>query len=174
MLVLALVIRRSFCGQICPLGALQGLFGSLGGKLFRKRPEIPRGDRSRRTLPQVRRTGVLRCVDLAGRVAGHEAVRSVGRLRAHHLCRVDCRVRHRGAILAVSLAGSLVYERFFCKYLCPTGALLGLLSKVSLRHQTRCGRVHRLRQCDKACPMNIEVSTADTVTDPSASRATNA
>ena len=42
MVGMALVMRRSFCGQICPLGALQGLFGSLGGKLFRKRPEVPK------------------------------------------------------------------------------------------------------------------------------------
>ena len=28
-------------------------------------------------------------------------------------------------ILVVSLAGSLVYERFFCKYLCPAGPCSG-------------------------------------------------
>ena len=68
-------------------------------------------------------------------------------------------------ILLVSLAGSLVYERFFCKYLCPAGALLGLLSRVSFLNIRRdattcidCGR------CDKACMMNIEVATADVVT----------
>jgi Fe-S-cluster-containing hydrogenase component 2 len=69
------------------------------------------------------------------------------------------------AVLGVSLAGSLVYERFFCKYLCPTGALLGLFSKVSLLGIERddnvcidCGK------CDKACPMSVGVSTLDTVT----------
>ena len=51
MLGMALVMRRSFCGQICPLGALQGLFGSIGGRLFRKRPEIPKAiDRPARFL----------------------------------------------------------------------------------------------------------------------------
>ena len=66
------------------------------------------------------------------------------------------------AVLIVSLAGSLVYERFFCKYLCPAGALLGLLSRVSFLNIRRdadacidCGR------CDKACMMNVEVATAD-------------
>ncbi len=68
-------------------------------------------------------------------------------------------------VLVVSLAGSLVYERFFCKYLCPAGALLGLLSRVSFLNIRRdaaacidCGR------CDKACMMNVEVATADVVT----------
>ncbi|MDZ4064712.1 MAG: 4Fe-4S dicluster domain-containing protein, partial [Coriobacteriia bacterium] len=70
------------------------------------------------------------------------------------------------AVLGVSLAGSLVYERFFCKYLCPTGALLGVLAKLSAFGIKRdadacidCGI------CDKACPMNIAVSSADVVTD---------
>ena len=69
------------------------------------------------------------------------------------------------AILVVSLAGSLFYERFFCKYLCPAGALLGLLSRVSFLNIRRdattcidCGR------CDKACMMNVQVATADVVT----------
>ena len=68
------------------------------------------------------------------------------------------------AVLVVSLVGSLVYDRFFCKYLCPTGALLGLLSRVSFLNIRRdadacidCGR------CDKACMMNVEVATADVV-----------
>ena len=60
--------------------------------------------------------------------------------------------------------GSFVYDRFFCKYLCPAGALLGLLSRVSFLNIRRdadacidCGR------CDKACMMNVEVATADVV-----------
>jgi Fe-S-cluster-containing hydrogenase component 2 len=68
-------------------------------------------------------------------------------------------------ILVVSLAGSLVYDRFFCKYLCPAGALLGLFAKASIFHIRRdasacidCGG------CDKACMMNVEVATADVVT----------
>jgi polyferredoxin len=51
MLVMAFVYRRSFCGTICPLGALQGLIGALGGKLFRRRFAVPRSvDRAARYL----------------------------------------------------------------------------------------------------------------------------
>jgi len=67
-------------------------------------------------------------------------------------------------VLVVSLAGSLAYERFFCKYLCPAGALLALLSRFSVLGIHRnpnacidCGR------CDKACMMNIDVAVADVV-----------
>ena len=34
--VLAVVLRRAFCGTICPLGTLQELFGVLGKKIFKK------------------------------------------------------------------------------------------------------------------------------------------
>ena len=79
------------------------------------------------------------------------------------------------AILGISLAGSLVYERFFCKYLCPMGAFLGIFSKVSFSGIRRdADACINCSVCDKACPMNLDVSTADTVTRPSASRATSA
>lgn len=38
---MALLFRRSFCGQICPLGFLQELFGGLGRKIFRRTFEMP-------------------------------------------------------------------------------------------------------------------------------------
>ena len=41
MLVMALIYRRSFCGTICPLGTLQGIFGAAGRKLLRRRFAVP-------------------------------------------------------------------------------------------------------------------------------------
>ena len=39
--LLSVAMRRSFCGQICALGALQEFFGKIGAKLFKKRPVVP-------------------------------------------------------------------------------------------------------------------------------------
>jgi ferredoxin len=70
------------------------------------------------------------------------------------------------AVLGVSLAGSIVYERFFCKYLCPMGAVLGVMAPVSLfkvrRNAETCIDCNA---CDKACPVNVTVSTVETVAD---------
>lgn len=166
MVVLALVFRRSFCGQICPLGALQGVFGSLGGKLFRNRPQIPRSvDRVARFL----KYAILVFFTVWTWQAATLVMRPYDPWAAFaHITSAELLTEFGigVAILGLSLAGSIVYERFFCKYLCPTGALLGLFSKLSAFGITRdadacidCGK------CDKACPMNIEVSSADTVTD---------
>ena len=40
--VLSIAMRRSFCGQICALGALQEFFGKIGQKLFHKRLTVPK------------------------------------------------------------------------------------------------------------------------------------
>ena len=165
MLGMALVMRRSFCGQICPLGALQGIFGSIGGKLFRRRPEIPKAvDRPARFL----KYGVLAFFAVWTWQAASLVMRPYDPWVAWaHITSAELFAEFGigVAILGVSLAGSLVYERFFCKYLCPTGAVLGLVSKVSLfgikRDEDAC---IDCSACDKACPMNIEVSTAQTVT----------
>ncbi len=165
MLAMAVVYRRSFCGMLCPLGALQGLFGAAGRRLMRRRLTIPRAiDRVARYL----KYGVLVFFALWTWQAAELVLRPYDPWVAWaHLTSADLLASYGIglAILVVALAGSLLYDRFFCKYLCPAGALLGLLSKVSFLNIRRdadacieCGR------CDKACMMNIPVATADVVT----------
>ena len=166
MLAMAVAFRRSFCGMLCPLGTLQGIFGAAGRRLFgAHRLTIPPVvDRVARFL----KYGVFAFFLLWTWQAAELVMRPYDPWVAWaHLTASDLLTTYLIGfiILVVSLAGSLVYERFFCKYLCPVGALLGLLSRVSFLNIKRdaatcidCGR------CDKACMMNIEVATADVVT----------
>lgn len=166
IVVLAFVSRRSFCGQLCPLGALQGAFGALGARLLgkRRRLEVPHAiDRVARCLKYV----VLVFFALWTWQAAELVMRPYDPWAAFaHLTSAELLADFGAGVIAlgVSLAGSLVYERFFCKYLCPTGALLGLLSKASYfgvrRHESAC---IDCRACDRACPMNITVSIRDRV-----------
>lgn len=62
------------------------------------------------------------------------------------------------AVAILILLGAVFISRPFCKYLCPLGAIYGLLNKVSfLRLRvdeescTQCGR------CAKKCPMDLDV-----------------
>ena len=71
-----------------------------------------------------------------------------------------------GAItLVIILLGSMLYDRFFCKYLCPMGAVYGIISKLSpskiVRDKDICINCNL---CTKNCPMNIDVAKADKVT----------
>jgi len=40
-LVVAILFRRSFCGLICPFGAIQEFFAKLGQKIFKRKMVIP-------------------------------------------------------------------------------------------------------------------------------------
>jgi len=50
------------------------------------------------------------------------------------------------------LAASVVYFRPFCRYLCPLGGGLGLLSKVQLFRIPRYDRCGSCKICEEACP----------------------
>jgi NAD-dependent dihydropyrimidine dehydrogenase PreA subunit len=71
------------------------------------------------------------------------------------------------AVIAVLAVLSVIYKNFWCRYLCPYGALLGLLSmlspfKVSRNAEccTRCGA------CSRACPAQIDVQNKLRVHSP--------
>lgn len=166
-LAVSLVWRRSFCGQLCPLGALQEAFGSLGKRIFGRahRFTVPRWlDRPARLL----KYAVLAVFLVWTWNVGELVMRPYDPwVTWAHLTSAEL-LTDFGiglAVLVVALLGSIFYERFFCKYLCPTGAFLGIFSKVSFL------RIHRDPEacidcgiCDRACPVNIAVATADDVT----------
>jgi len=61
-------------------------------------------------------------------------------------------------LLVCILIGAYKIPRFWCRYLCPLGAFMGILAKFSFvgirRDLTRCDRS---LECVKACPMQINI-----------------
>ena len=58
------------------------------------------------------------------------------------------------ALLFVLVVGlNAIAERFWCRYLCPLGGLLALLSKVALIERVVGPACNRCGHCDDACPM---------------------
>jgi NAD-dependent dihydropyrimidine dehydrogenase PreA subunit len=162
---LALVYRRSFCGQLCPLGALQGLFGALGARIFRSRPLVPAAvDRWARYV----KYGLLAFFVLWTWRAADLVMRPYDPWAAYAHLTSDELFLEFGigfGILLLALVGSFAYDRAFCKYLCPMGASLGLLSKISaFRIQRDADTCIDCGACDRTCPMNITVSKETAVT----------
>jgi polyferredoxin len=159
-LVIAILFRRSFCGLICPLGAIQEFFAKVGQKIFRKKFII--SSKVDKPLRYLKYIILFVTVYYAWKTAGlwmapydpwsayahmSEGLESVWEESAVGLI-----------ILIVTIVGSLLYDRFFCKYLCPMGALYGIIGKISYFRVARnenicidCG------ECSKVCPMNIDV-----------------
>lgn len=70
-----------------------------------------------------------------------------------------------GLLLLLIMIGSLLIERFFCRYLCPLGAVFAIVSKVRFFHvdkkRDKCGSC---RMCTKSCSMGIPLYKYDKVT----------
>lgn len=160
--LLALTMRRSFCGQICAFGALQEFFGKIGTKLFRKRPVVPQKlDKVLRYLKFVVLGVTVAMAWITGElwITPYDPFNALGHLADFNALITSYLVGF--LVLVITLLGSLVYDRFFCKYLCPAGALYGLIGKASpyavrINEDAciRCGK------CSRACPMNIDVMNA--------------
>jgi polyferredoxin len=166
-LLIAIIFRRVFCGLICPLGTLQELFGRIGMKIFRKKLIIPMPiDRLLRYLKYLG----LGLIVFFSAYTGSLVQRSYDPWVAyHHLSSSDLFSEFSIGflILLLSLAGSLLYDRFFCKYLCPMGAFLALINKLGFFRIERNERTCiKCQACDRICPVNIEVSKEKIVHSP--------
>ena len=160
-IIIALIFRRSFCGLICPFGALQEFFGLIGKKVFRKRFTVPSNvDKPLRYLKYII---LILTLFFAWKTAGlwvnpYDPWAAYGHMSAGMESLIE-EYSIALIILIVTIVGSLLYDRFFCKYLCPMGAFYGIISKLSPSKITRnentcinCGL------CNKNCPVNIKVS----------------
>ena len=64
------------------------------------------------------------------------------------------------ATLAGTLVGMLLIARFWCRYLCPMGALLSLFNRVSFLHlRLSPDRCTGCQQCAPVCPMGLDPHT---------------
>jgi len=166
-LLVAILFRRVFCGLICPFGTLQELFGRIGKKIFRKKILMPEQiDRFLRYWKYLS----LGLIVFFSAYTGTLVQRPYDPWVAyHHLSSSDLFSEFSIGffILLFSLVGSLLYDRFFCKYLCPMGAFLALINKLSFfrieRNESTC---IKCRACDRICPVNIEVSKEKIVHSP--------
>jgi polyferredoxin len=163
-LIVAVLFRRSFCGNLCPLGAIQEFFGRAGKKLFKKHFIVPALiDKPARFL----KYGVLAVFVILSAIIGELAIRPYDPWATyHHLFSSDLSSEFPigFAVLMISIVGSFFYDRFFCKYLCPMGAFLGLINRLGLfrikRNNETCIHCYA---CDRVCPVNIKVEQTDTV-----------
>jgi polyferredoxin len=187
---LTLLLGRVFCGWVCPLGTLNQLMGWLGKRL------IPKRERLALNRPH-RLQGLkhyLLFFFLSGAALG--LVSEVSTLQIGLLDPIALLTRGVGLVflpladalpglifsaprstlgafavggflLAVLLA-NLWIPRFYCRFLCPLGALLGLLGRHALWRPGRrieactdCGLCER--DCEGACAPSATIQRADCV-----------
>ena len=162
---LTVALGPVFCGWICPFGTVQEFFAKIGKRLFKKRFNkfIPyKFDKWLRYLRYIVLAWVIYMTAVTGKIifADYDPYYALFNFWTGEVAISGL------VILGLSLLLSLFVERPFCKYACPYGAVLGVsnLFRIFSIKRTESSCIN-CGACDKACPMNIEVSTAGTVRD---------
>jgi ferredoxin len=171
-LCLTFFLGRFFCGWICPLGTLQQAMGYLGKRALRL------GERMRLNQPhsgQGVKYWILLFITTAAAIGSNltgwfDPLALVQRAvnlvlfpladRPFHLLWGEIRsipgAAPMGFLLLIILLFSLRTPRFYCRYICPSGALMALCSRWAvfrIGHSeqlcTACGRCQA--DCEGAC-----------------------
>ena len=171
ILAMGLFARKSFCSFICPVGTLSEPAWRLGQKLFGRNFRIWRW---LDLLLQAAKYGLLLFfVKLV--LVDMPTAALKGFLNSPYWAIADVRMlafftdMSTTAFLIIStlVLLSIPFKNFWCRYLCPYGALLGLLAFASpfkiFRRETNCTGCGA---CSRACPALIDVQHKHRVYSP--------
>jgi polyferredoxin len=166
-LLISILFRKAFCSWLCPIGTLSEALWKLGRKLLKRNWAFPRIV----DLP-LRGLKYLLLALFLYAVAGMTAASIEAFLSGPYGLVADVKMLHfflhlsqtvAITLLALSVL-SILFQNFWCRYLCPYGALMGLaaiFSPAKIRRDSNacidCGK------CVKACPALLKVDELDQI-----------
>ncbi len=158
---MAFLFRKAFCSWLCPVGTFSEYLWKLGRKIFGRNFRLPGWvDITLRGLKYV----LLGFFVWA--VSSMSANAIAGFMRSPYGMVADVKMlnffRFIGStgliVLGVLVGASVLVQNFWCRYLCPYGALLGLAAVFSpLRIRRDVATCIDCAKCAKACPSALPV-----------------
>jgi polyferredoxin len=162
ILATALLLKRGFCSWVCPFGLLTEYLNRLHRFIFRKDIKIPRRlDSPLRSLKYLLLFFFIWAIMIKMNARDldyfiYSPYNMVADIKMLYFFKNITALTFW--VLVALLAFSIFIRNFWCRYLCPYGALLGGLSFISIfkihRNANTCTQC---RQCTRICPMDINV-----------------
>jgi polyferredoxin len=167
----ALLLRRSFCSWICPVAVVSEVLWKSGYKILLRNPRPPHWlDVALRGLKYLLMVFFIYSIVIAMSptalqefiLSDYHKIADVRLLDFFlHISPVAL------VVILILLALSGLLRNPFCRYLCPYGALLGLIAVLSPLRVTRdTGRCISCGICSQVCPSYIDVMHRHSVNSP--------
>jgi polyferredoxin len=160
-LAMSLLLKKAFCSWLCPVGTLSEHLWKLGKRVFGRNLDLPKWvDIPLRGLKYLLLGFFVFVIGAMSAEAIHDFMTTPYGLVADVKMLSFFRNIGQTALIVIALLVllSMLVKNFWCRYLCPYGALLGLasfLSPVKIRRDAKacidCGN------CARACPSNLPV-----------------
>lgn len=165
------ILKKSFCGWICPVGFLSELAYKPWKSWFKKNVQLPKPiDFTLRSLKYLVLGFFFWIIVIAMTPA-----QGLDFLDSDYWKIADVKMYYFFAspsTLSLIVIGSLVLlsipmRNFWCRFLCPYGALLGLtglLSPFKIRRDV--SLCHNCKKCTRNCPAHLPVATSKSIISP--------
>ena len=160
-LLSSMFLKKTFCSWICPVGTVSEYLWKLGRKVMRRNLTIPRWlDIPLRSLKYLLMALFLFIViSMSAEALNDFMVAPFGIIADVKMLNFFREIGIVGVgVLASLVILSIFIQNFWCRFLCPYGALMGIvstLSPVKIRRDPDacidCGK------CNKACPSSLPV-----------------
>jgi len=170
-LLMSLIVKKGFCGWICPVGALSDAFWRLRQQVSKRRFVMNRWvDFALRSIKYLLMGLFLYIIIIKMNPIAIESF-----IEGDYYKIADVKMLYfftrmsTTTVMSLTMLFvlSLVYRNFWCRYLCPYGGLLGLLSAFSplkiTRNEAAC--IH-CKRCSHHCPSSIQVEQLSRVRTP--------
>lgn len=163
--ILTILAGRIFCGWMCIFGALNDWIYIVSHDIFKTKYKVnENADKVLRYLKYVILfliaafvwTGIVNLPNGSSPWDAYAQISDIKYLLPEYLI---------GTILLILIGiGAMFIERFFCRYLCPLGAIFAILSKLKIykvhKERSNCGAC---KACTLKCSMGIDLDKVDKV-----------
>ena len=170
-IISSVLLKRGFCSHICPIGTISEYAYKIRSFFYKRKIKLPALLTYLFMMPKYLLITFLLFIVFMGMPADelasfiHSPYNNIAEVKMMYFF-------SNPSLLTVKfLAGlvilSLLIENFWCRFLCPYGALLSFFSLFSPMSITRnAEQCISCKTCDNVCPNQLTICSADNISSP--------